>query len=98
MSYEVGKLGLAVRRAIVATCTPAFAGELLSQRPSLPPGVRAGQVRQRVVRMTPVARLPRAALVLAEVRSDARSGAPGAFELRLVPRHGGWRVVALTVV
>jgi hypothetical protein len=98
MSYEVGALGPAVRRAITQTCTAAFASELLFQRPRLPPGVSAGQVRQRLARVTALERLTRAAIVLAEVQSVRRGGAPGAFELRLVPRPGGWRVARITVV
>ncbi|HWC85543.1 MAG TPA: hypothetical protein VG388_03325 [Solirubrobacteraceae bacterium] len=98
MSYEVGELGPAVRWAITRTCTARFAAELLSQRPSLPPGVSVRQVRQQLVGLAPLERLAGTAVVLATVRPAGRGGAPGAFELGLVPRHGGWRVAAMSVL
>jgi hypothetical protein len=104
MSYEVGRLGPAVRRTVTRTCTPAFAAELLSHRPSLPPGVRAGQVLQRVVGVTALERLRHQAVVLVTVRSVRGGGAggmappPGAFELPLIPRAGSWRVSGINVV
>ncbi|HEY5318013.1 MAG TPA: hypothetical protein VIJ20_08530, partial [Solirubrobacteraceae bacterium] len=98
MSYEVDELGPAVRRTIARTCTAAFAAALLSHRAILPPGVRAAQVRQRLVGVAPVRRVGDSAVVLATVHSIRRGGAPGAFELRLVPRRAGWRVAAINVV
>jgi hypothetical protein len=99
MSYEVGEVGPAVRAAITGTCTTAFAAGLLRHRATLPPGVTPGQVRQRLTRVTPLERLSTAAVVLATVRPVRhRGGSSGAFELRLVPRRGGWRVTALSVV
>jgi hypothetical protein len=98
MSYEVGELGPTVRRVIAQTCTAAFAAGLLSHRAILPPGVSPRQVRQRLVGVQPLARLPDAAVVLATVRASRRGGPPGAFELRLVARLGGWRVAAVSVV
>jgi hypothetical protein len=98
MSYEIGEVGPAVRRTITRTCTATLARELLSHRPSLPPGVSAAQVRQRLVGVTPLERLRHTALVLATVRSAGRGGAAGAFELHLVPRAVGWRVIRLNVV
>jgi hypothetical protein len=102
MSYEVGKLGTAVRRTVTRTCTPAFAAELFSHRPSLPPGVRADQVLQRVVGVTALKRLRREAVVLVTVRSVGRGGErgvpPEAFKLPLTPRAGGWRVSGIDVV
>lgn len=96
MSYQVGEVGPSVRSAITATCTQAFAAELLSRRATLPPGDRASDVRQRLVAVAPLDRLPDAAVVLATVRSTAYGD--GALELRLVPRPGGWRVAGLSVV
>jgi len=98
MSYEVGELGPAVRRAIAGTCTRALDAQLIDHPAILPPGVRANQVRQRLVAVTPLDRLAHAALVLATVRSTAGEKAPGAVELRLVPRAQGWRVAGLRVV
>ncbi|MDQ6805937.1 MAG: hypothetical protein M3065_13440, partial [Actinomycetota bacterium] len=99
MSYEVDEVGPAVRSAITQTCTRSFAADLLSHRASLPPGVRSDQVRQRLVGVVALERLPGAAVVLATVRSPGRGGrvAPGAFELRLVVRDR-WRVARLSVV
>jgi len=98
MSYEVDEVGPAVRRTIARTCTAAFATELLSHRPTLPPGVSADQVRQQVVGVTALERLRDQAVVLAGVRSARRGPPPGAFEIRLIPRAGRWRVAAITVV
>jgi hypothetical protein len=98
MSYEIGELGPAVRQTIATTCTTRFAAGLFAQRASLPPGVRPRQVSQRLVGVEPLERLPGSAVVLATLRSNGHGGAPGAFELRLVPRAGGWRVAGLTVV
>jgi hypothetical protein len=101
MSYEVDEVGPAVRSAITQTCTRAFAAALLDHRASLPPGVSVNQVRQRLVTVQPLERLPGAAEVLATVRGAKRgrqAGAAGAFELRLLPRSGGWRVAGLDVV
>lgn len=98
MSYEVGELGPAVRRSLARTCTARFAAELLGHRASLPPGVRPRQVRQHLVAVQPLERLPDAAVVLATVEPNRRSGQPGAFELRLVVRGGGWRVAAMSIV
>jgi hypothetical protein len=86
MSYQVGEVGPSVRSAITATCTEAF----------LPPGYQASEVRQRLVAVAPLDRLPDGAVVLATVRSTADGD--GALELRLVPRRGGWRVAGLSVV
>jgi hypothetical protein len=96
MSYQVGEVGPSVRSAITATCTEAFAAELLSHRATLPPGYQASEVRQRLVAVAPLDRLPDGAVVLATVRSTADGD--GALELRLVPRPGGWRVAGLSVV
>ncbi|HWF26317.1 MAG TPA: hypothetical protein VG275_12755 [Solirubrobacteraceae bacterium] len=101
LSYEVGELGSAVRRAIVGTSTPAFAAQLLSDRAGLPPGVRADQVRQRLVALAPVERVLGAAVTLVTVRSSDSARNPSAFELRLVRRLSrppGWRVAAITVL
>jgi hypothetical protein len=98
MSYEVGDLTPAVRRTLVETCTAGFAAQLLSRRPTLPPGVHAGRVRQKLVGVVPLEHFRDAAVVLATVRPAARPGPAGAFELRLVPRAGGWRVDGLIVV
>ncbi len=101
MSYEVGEVGRAVQSAITQTCTQAFAAGLLAHRAALPPGLTANQVRQRLVALQALERLPGAAIVLVTVRAAGRgpqSGARGAFELRLVWRPGGWRVGGLTPV
>jgi hypothetical protein len=99
MSYQVGAVGPGVSSAITATCTQAFAAELLSHRASLPPGDRASEVGQRLTGVAPLERLPTAAVVLVTVRAGRHAGgAPGAFELRLVARRGGWRVAGLSVV
>jgi hypothetical protein len=98
MSYEVGELGPAVRRTLAQTCTPAFAAALFSHPAILPPGVNARQVRQRLDGVQPLERLSGAAVVLAMVQTIGRGRPPGAFELRLVARQGGWRVAAISVV
>lgn len=98
LSYEIGQLGPAVRRTIMATCTAAFAAGLFAHRASLPPGVSPRQVSQRLVRVEPLERIGRSAVVLASLRSNGRGEGPGAFELRLVSRPGGWRVAGLSVV
>jgi len=110
MSYQVGELGPGTRRGIVRTCTPAFAAELFAHRAVLPPGVTPRQVRQRLVSVRPLERLPGAALVLTAVAGaqEARArgsrgapvggGQPGAFELRLVMRARRWQVAAMSVV
>lgn len=98
MSYQIGELGPGVRRAIGRTCTAAFAARLLARRATLPPGVSARQVRQRLVEVRPLQRVPDAAMVLATVRSIRRGGPPDALELRLLGGHGGWRVAGMTVI
>jgi hypothetical protein len=101
LRYQVGELGSAVRQAIAGTCTPAFAAQLLSHRPSLPPGTRPDQVRQRLVAVAPLERLPGAAVTLVTVRAAGPSRAASAFELRLVrapSRPRGWRVARMTVL
>jgi hypothetical protein len=101
LSYEVGELGSAVRRTIIGTCTAVFAAQLLADRASLPPGVRAGQVRQRLVALAPLERVLGVAVTLVTVRSGHSARTTSAFELRLVrgPSHPrAWRVAGITVL
>jgi hypothetical protein len=101
LSYEVDAMKPAVRRGITGTCTTPFAAQLLSHRPTLPPGVRPDQVRQRLIGVAPLERVLGAAVTLVTVRSSDSDRTPSAFELRLVrgpTRPPGWRVAAITVL
>jgi hypothetical protein len=101
LSYEVDAMKPAVTRAIIGTSTSAFAARLLSDRASLPPGVRPDQVRQRLIGVAPLERVLGAAVTLVTVRSSDSDRTPSAFELRLVrgpTRPPGWRVAAITVL
>lgn len=92
--YEIGRLPRPVRRAIVATCTPAFARYLLAQ-PAHLAGLYAAHPRD--VEVDRVASVSSAGGMSVEVSyvAEQNSADTGAFLVKLARAGGRWLVASV---
>lgn len=100
--YQIGREPGPVQQAIRQTCTPGFAGRLLSQPVSVPATQRNSPAGQPAllgtVRYRGPASLgpgPSVQVVIARYHVVDRPGATGQLTIEVIRRGSGWRVEAL---
>jgi len=92
--YEIGRLPRLVRRAIVETCTPAFARYLLAQ-PAHLPGVYAAHPRDvEIDRVVSVSFVGGVSVEVSYVAEQNRADT-GAFLVKLTRAGGRWLVASV---
>ena len=95
MYYQVGRLPGWARTAINATCTPAFARDLLDQPAQLTPLQAAHHKGIETYRVASVEPAGAPDTVVVSYVSEQDSADTGEFVLKLASEHGHWLVARL---